>query len=127
MVAKQSRESGAPLPPMPDPASMLDQDAAYSFLSPGHIINTAARHFSLSPEDIVGKSRDKNITLARQVTTLLCRELLGLSLVQVGRIFGGRDHSSILYSIKKIKQMQESNKEVHNQVEVLRKLCLSRT
>ena len=108
-------------------ATMLDQDAAYSFLSPGNIISTAARQFSLSPEDIVGKSRDKNITLARQVTTLLCRERLGISLVQVGRIFGGRDNSSILYSIKKIKQMQESNKELHNQVEVLRKLYLSRT
>lgn len=127
MLAKQPKENGISRSSIPDPTSLLNQDATYSFLSPTHILHSTARHFSVSPEEIVGKSRDKNITLARHIAILLCRELLGLSLVQVGRFFGGRDHSSILYSIKKIKQLQDRNKEVHNQVEILRKLCLSRS
>jgi len=127
MLSKHPKGNNISPLSIPDPALLLAQDTAYSFLSPTHILNSTARHFSMSVEDIIGKNRDKNITLARHIAILLCRELLGLSLVQVGRFFGGRDHSSILYSIKKIKQLQDSNKEVHNEVEILRKLCLSRT
>ena len=110
----------------PDMSSILDREPDHSFLSPSSIILTVARHFSVPPEELAGKNRDKAVSLARHIAILLCRELLGVSLVQAGRIFGGRDHSSVLYSIKKIKQLQDSNKDMHKRVEELRKLCLTR-
>lgn len=93
-------------------------------LTPMAIVKQVARHFALNPEQILGKQRDKKVSTARHVAVLLCRELLGLSLVQTGQFFSGRDHSSVLYSIKKIKQLQATDKDMHNTVEKLRKLCL---
>jgi chromosomal replication initiator protein len=110
----------------PDIDSIIERGEDHSVLTPSSIIAVVARHFSLPPEEISGKSRTRTSSLARHIAIHLCRELLGLSLVQTGRIFSGRDHSSVLYSIKKIKQLQEKNKDVHKQVEDLRQLCLIR-
>lgn len=108
-----------------DISAILSRGAEQKVLTPQHIILAVGRNMSVSPEDIVGKSRDKKITLARHLAIVLCRELLGVSLVQAGRIFGGRDHSSIVYSIKKIKELQSSNKDMHKKLEELRKECLT--
>lgn len=110
----------------PDIATLLTQGMESESLTPPHIIAICAKYFSVSPEDMIGKSRDKTVALARHVGIWLCRELLGLSLVQTGRVFGGRDHSSILYSIKKIRLLRESDKVTNKLVEDLRKLCLTR-
>lgn len=107
-------------------SSILDRGSEYEFVTPATIILTVARDFSLPPEELTGKSRDKTVALARHIAILLCRELLGLSLVQTGRIFSGRDHSSVLYSIKKIKMLQSSDNVMNKRVEELRKLCLTR-
>ena len=109
-----------------DLASILDRGGVETQLTPVSIILTVAKELALPPEEITGKKRDKTLSLARHIAMLLCRELLGLSLIQTGRIFSGRDHSSVLYSIKKIKQLQESDKVVHKRVKDLRKLCLSK-
>lgn len=109
-----------------DVAAILTQGLENEVLAPAHIITICARHFSITPEDITGKSRDKKVALPRHISISLCRELLGISLVQIGRIFGNRDHSSVIYSINKIKSLQASNKVTHKLVEDLRKLCLNR-
>ena len=109
---------------IPDVREFLEQGENRNSLTHNGIINTVARNFSVSPNDITGKSRDKKITLARHIAIMLCRELLGLSLPQVGRLFGNRDHSSVIHSIKKINHLQDSDKHMHSEVEKIRKLCL---
>lgn len=108
----------------PDAAEMLEREEEQKLLTHTGIINTVARYFALSPDDIIGKSRDKKVLQARHIAIMLCRELLGLSLPKVGRLFGNRDHSSVIYSIKRIKQLQESDKVMHSEVEKVRKMCL---
>lgn len=108
-----------------DVSAILNQGLNNEALTPACIVAVVAGHFSVAPEDILGKSRDKTATRARHIAILLCRELLGLSLVRTGHIFGGRDHSSVLYSIKKIKQLQAGNKDTNKLVEDLRRMCLS--
>lgn len=113
----------------PESSAFFDQllpaaPTGKSSVSAPAIIQTVALHFRVSPEDLIGKKRDRTIAFARHTAMYLCRELLGLSLVQTGRIFGDRDHSSVLYSIKKIKEIQDSDKDRHNVVEKLRQLCL---
>lgn len=88
------------------------------------ILQTVALHFRVNIDDLTGKKRDRNIAFARYTAIYLCRELLRLSLVQTGKLFSNRDHSSILYSLKKIKEIQESDKERNNLVEKLRQMCL---
>ena len=68
------------------------------------VIETTANHLSLSPADIIGDKRNQDVSKARQMAMLLCRELLHCSYPELGRIFGGKDHSTAMYSIKKAKQ-----------------------
>ena len=96
------------------------------FLTADFILDTVSKHFSVSKESITGKKREKSVALARPIAMLLCRELLHISLEQVGVIFGGRDHSSVLYSLKKINELQKSNKDVNIQVASLKQMCLTR-
>ncbi|MDL2279926.1 hypothetical protein LJC15_04620, partial [Desulfovibrio sp. OttesenSCG-928-G11] len=94
-------------------------------LTAAGIIQTTAAHFNISPEDLTGKKRDKKLAFPRHAAIYLCRELLGLSLARTGALFGNRDHSSVLYSIKKISSIRESNKDGNMIVENLRQMCLN--
>ena len=96
------------------------------FLTSDFILDTVSKHFSVSKESIIGKKREKSVALARPIAMLLCRELLHISLEQVGAIFSGRDHSSVLYSLKKINELQKSNKDVNIKVATLKQMCLTR-
>lgn len=115
---------GAPSPTSLDemlPASLPGKNN----LTAAAIIQTTAAHFNISPEDLTGKKRDKNLAFPRHAAIYLCRELLGLSLARTGALFGNRDHSSVLYSIKKISSIRESDKDGNMIVENLRQMCLN--
>ena len=61
-----------------------------------------AAEFDISPAELLGSSRAASPVRARQVAIFLTRELTDLSLPQIGRLFGGRDHSTILSSVRRI-------------------------
>lgn len=94
--------------------SQISLDAAKEYLSPifrtqkssktspGQICKLVAKYYNLSTDDLFNKNRQQPVALARQVAIFLCRTLLTLSLPEIGRFFGGRDHSTILSSIRKI-------------------------
>ncbi len=74
----------------------------------GLIYSVASKHY-LSPSKLVSLSRDKNIVYARNQAILLVHEKNPhLSLTQIGRIFGGRNHSTILHSLKQAKKQNRS-------------------
>ena len=75
------------------------------------IINETARFYQISPEDIKGQSRSKNIANARHVTAYLIRNLTNLSLPSIGE-FLNRDHATVLASIRKIEKDITSDKSV---------------
>ena len=56
----------------------------------------------------------------------LCRELFGESYPSLGRIFGGKDHSTVMYAVKKIREIQVTNKDMHILVTELTQRCLNR-
>lgn len=60
--------------------------------------------FNLNQQDIKGSKRDKQIVFARQVAMYLSRELTNFSLPEIGGFFGGKDHTTVLHSYKKIRQ-----------------------
>jgi chromosomal replication initiator protein len=66
------------------------------------IIEAVCQYFRISQNEIVGKKRTKDIVEARMIAIYLIRELLDLPLVTIGQLFGGRDHSTIIYSHEKI-------------------------
>ncbi|MBD5646897.1 MAG: chromosomal replication initiator DnaA [Desulfovibrio sp.] len=80
------------------------------------ILGSVARGFNLRTEDILGARRRPDLVLARQVAMYLCRRKLGLSYPELGRAFGGRDHSTVIHAVKKIHKLLETDKVVHNLV-----------
>ncbi|WP_404801616.1 chromosomal replication initiator protein DnaA [Bifidobacterium saimiriisciurei] len=88
-------------------------------IKPTDIITQVAQYFQLSFDDLVGPWRAKNVALARQIAMYMTRELTSLSLVDIGEIFGGRDHSTVMHAYKKIQAGMAQKREVYNYVNEL--------
>jgi chromosomal replication initiator protein len=83
------------------------------------IIAQTAAYFGVSLEDLTGPSRGRHLVMARQIGMYLCRELTSMSLPQIGREFGGRDHTTVMYADRKIRQLLAERRAVFNQVSEL--------
>jgi len=70
--------------------------------TPERILTTVAERYSVRVDALCGKRRTRNIVLPRQVAMYLARQLTDLSLVEIGRMFGGRDHTTVLYACEKV-------------------------
>jgi chromosomal replication initiator protein len=68
----------------------------------GKIIAFACKHFKISEEEIFGSCRKKEIVIARQVVMYLCKELLNMSLCEIGEKVGNRDHSTVIHAIRNV-------------------------
>ena len=69
------------------------------------IINEVAKAYSVAPADIRSQKRSSQISTARQVSVYLVSKITGLSYSRIGEEFGGRDHSTIVYTINKVKSV----------------------
>ena len=81
------------------------------------IVKEVSLYFSISSSDLKSKKRIKSILIPRQVAIYLSRELTDYSLVGIGEKFGGKDHATIIHSIKKIKDDIKVKKELKAAVE----------
>jgi chromosomal replication initiator protein len=84
-----------------------------------HIISITAAHFDTTPADLIGPSRKQPLARCRQIAMYLCRENTELSLPKIGAAFGGRDHTTVLHAVNRIKKLMTSDKEVFNEVSQL--------
>jgi chromosomal replication initiator protein len=101
----------------------LSEDKKAPELSPERIIGVCAEHFAIPARDIVGAGRKKELVFARQAAMTLCRSLLGLSYPALGKVFGGKDHSTVLYSIRKFQQILDDNQDTKILFRQLSKKC----
>lgn len=83
------------------------------------IQDAVCKHFSLTREDLVGARRSNEIARPRQIAMYLARVLLGAPSTHVGRRFGGRDHSTVLYAERRIDTLIRNDREVYDLVEQL--------
>lgn len=91
----------------------LDED---NVIAPTDIITYTAEYFKLSVDDLYGSSRSQSLATARQIAMYLCRDLTALSLPKIGQLFGGRDHTTVMYAYKKISQLMTERRSIYNQV-----------
>lgn len=80
--------------------------------SPEIILDTVAQECKVSVDDLKGSSRRREISLARQIGMYLMRQHTDLSLPRIGEEFGGKDHTTVLYSCEKIAQLQQKDLEL---------------
>ncbi len=93
--------------PMPISAAMAKEalrsiSGAEDHASLAGIMDAVAREFSLKPEQLREKSNTKAIAYPRQIAMYLCKNVLSMSLPEIGRAFGGKHHTTVLHSINKI-------------------------
>ncbi|HEV2757154.1 MAG TPA: chromosomal replication initiator protein DnaA [Actinomycetota bacterium] len=83
------------------------------------VVSVAADYYDVTAEEICSSSRSRPLVNARQMAMYLCRELTDLSLPKIGERFGGRDHSTVLYAMHKIRQQMKERQSCYQQVEEL--------
>lgn len=88
-------------------------------ITPMIVIDVVSEYFKLTPEEIVGKGRARQVANARQIGMYLCRELTDLSLPKLGAAFGGRDHTTVMYAERRIHDKIETDQKTFNQVQEL--------
>ena len=74
-------------------------------VTPDTIIQAACSHFNMTKTELLGKSKRQEIVRARQICIYLMCDMLALPLVSVGKVMGGRDHSTIIYARDKIAEL----------------------
>ena len=84
------------------------------------IQQTVANHYRVDLASMTSQGRSRNVTLPRQIAMYLARELTTLSLPDIGKRFGERDHSTVLYACKKIEQRQTRKQAFREQIRLLR-------
>ena len=89
-------------------------------LAPMEIVRAVSEYFKLTQEEIFGKSRSQGVVVARQIAMYLCREKTSMSLPKIGALFGGRDHTTVMYAIKKVGDLMSERRYIYNQVTDIR-------
>ena len=85
------------------------------------IIDMVAEHFGVTSTDILSKKRNSEFVLPRQVVMYLCRNMLDISLSNLAKILGKKDHTTIIHGINKIEEELSTNEELKNKIEIIKK------
>ncbi len=94
-------------------------------LTPEKIINVVCSYFNISTDDITGKKKNKEIVEPRMIAIYLIDELLSLPLVNIGKVFGGRDHTTIMHSRDKISSDMKVNRKTQTLVNEIKNILTS--
>ena len=77
------------------------------------VLNLISKHYNVTIEDLKGKKRNSNITVPRQIAMYICRIYLEESLTKIGTEFGGKDHTTVMHSVEKIKKEIEKDENLN--------------
>jgi len=84
-----------------------------------------ADHFKLKVAELKSDKRLKSLVVPRQIAIYLCREMTKASYPEIGDKFGGKDHSTVIHSVKKVEKLLTQNFELKSTLETLRKELLT--
>lgn len=94
-------------------------------ISSQFIQETVAKYFSIDPKDIAGAKRSADVVFPRQIAMYLCRTVPQLSLPQIGKDFGNRDHTTVMHACNKIEKEIKENKNTKLIVESVKNILLA--
>ena len=94
--------------------------SSYRRTSPQSIIKAAAEFYNISLNDLVKRSRKKEVVRPRQVAMFLLREETKLSFPEIGQKLGGRDHSTVIHACEKIKSESSIDEPLRQELVLIR-------
>jgi chromosomal replication initiator protein len=86
------------------------------------IQRVVARHYNVSKSDLLSSRRTRTIVRPRQIAMYLAKMLTPRSLPEIGRRFGGRDHTTVLHAVRKIEGMIEGDRTLAEEIELLKRM-----
>ena len=85
------------------------------------IMQVVCKFFNIKVQDIISTKRSNSVAFPRQIAMYLCREVANMSFPNIGRDFGGRDHSTVLHAYSKISSEYDTNPETRDLIEDIKK------
>ena len=89
------------------------------FVSIEEIQKAVAERFHIKPSELKSKRRTKALVLPRQITMYLCREITKMSYPEIGRQFGGKDHTTVMHACRRIEKQTDTDESVKQVVETM--------
>ena len=86
------------------------------------IIRKVADHYNVRMADLLGPRRARAVSRPRQVAMFLSKNLTTKSLPEIGRRFGGRDHTTVIHAVRKIEELRQVDSQISEEVELLRRM-----
>lgn len=85
------------------------------------IMQVVAKFFNIKVDDLLSVNRSKNVAYPRQIAMYLCRNHINMTFPQIGRDFGGKDHTTVLHAYNKIEAEYNNNESVKNLIDDIKK------
>ena len=99
-------------------ADLMTQDQPRP-ITPQLILDETAELFGFTVEEIISKHRQRPLVTARQIAMYVMRELTELSYPNIARVFGGRDHTTVIHAVEKIGALMPKDRQIYDQVTLL--------
>jgi chromosomal replication initiator protein len=90
-------------------------------ITPELIMNVVAEHFNVSAADISSSKRNSEFVLPRQIFMYLCRDMIDIPFKSIGNLLGKKDHSTVMHGVEKIKKEMQTNDDLRNKIEIIKK------
>lgn len=86
------------------------------------ILKIVSRHYKVPRNDLLSSRRSRDVVRPRQIAMYLAKALTSRSLPEIGRRFGGRDHTTVLHSVRKVEQMIKDDGDLAQEIELLKRM-----
>ncbi len=96
--------------------TLADLVGKRAHITPSQVIETVAKYYSISVPEMVSPSRNKELVQPRQVAMYLIRQETDASLPEIGGLLGGRDHTTILHGVERVKERLEAEEQLRRDV-----------
>ena len=80
-----------------------------------------SEHYNIRLSDMIGPKRLRSFARPRQIAMYLCKKLTSRSLPEIGRRFGGRDHTTVMHGVKRIEELMAQDSQIADDLEMLRR------
>ena len=94
-------------------------------ISSEYVQDVVGKYFNIDPKDLKGSKRSNDITFPRQIAMYLCRTVANMSLPQIGRDFGKRDHTTVMHACNKIEKETKENSNTKLIVESVKNILIN--